>query len=297
MKYFFLLAFLLPLMTQAQFQSYGNLTIFSEDGDKFYLILNGEKQNEEPQTNMRVEELPQPYYSARILFEDKSLAPITKNNLMITDADGVFMDVTYKIRRDKTNKPKLNYFSMIPVQQNFMPPSGMYVRHFGQPSPQSGGVRQTTTTTTTTNTMGAQVNLPGVNMNVTISDPTLAQTTTTQTTVIHHDDDPPVQPAPRGCSGSRAMSSTDFSAAKNTIDESSFDETKLSTAKSIVSSNCLTSDQIVQVCQMFSFEDNKLDFAKFAYRYCTDPRNYFKVNNVFSFSTSKEALNRHISGQ
>ena len=51
----------------AQNQRTGNLTIFSEDGDKFYLVLNGEKQNDIPQSNIRIEELPQPYYSARII--------------------------------------------------------------------------------------------------------------------------------------------------------------------------------------------------------------------------------------
>ncbi|WP_396151393.1 hypothetical protein [Flavobacterium sp.] len=40
-----------------QIQPFGHLTIFSEDGDKFYLILNGERMNDEPQTNLRVEEL------------------------------------------------------------------------------------------------------------------------------------------------------------------------------------------------------------------------------------------------
>ena len=132
-KFYLLLAIMLPLFSFAQFNQNptGNLTIFSEDGDKFYLVLNGEKQNEEPQTNIRIEELSQPYYSAKIIFEDKTLANITKKNLMITDADGVFMDVTYKIRKDKNKKVKMNFFSMTAVQPDFVPPSNMYVHQFG----------------------------------------------------------------------------------------------------------------------------------------------------------------------
>ena len=150
-KHFFISLLLSATLFSSKAQQSGNLTVFSEDGDKFYLILNGEQQNDEPQSNMRVEDLPQPYYSARIIFEDKSLATITKNNLMIIDADEKFMDVTYKIKKDKTKKPKLNFYSMIPVKDNFMPPSGMYVHQFGQPRQQqgSGGYGQTTTTTTT----------------------------------------------------------------------------------------------------------------------------------------------------
>ena len=84
----------------------GHLTIFSEDGDKFSLILNGELVNDVPQTNLRVEDLNQPYYNAKIKFEDSSLLDISKNNLMIANVDGTFSDVTFKIRRDKNKKGK-----------------------------------------------------------------------------------------------------------------------------------------------------------------------------------------------
>ncbi|MEY4703059.1 MAG: hypothetical protein RIR96_956 [Bacteroidota bacterium] len=303
--------FFAPIVGFAQFQQGGTLNIFSEDGDKFTLILNGEKQNETPQTNVRIEELPQPYYNAKVIFEDKALAPISKNSLMITDADGKFMDVTYKIRKDKQNKPKMNYFSMIPVQENFIAPSGVYVHRFGQPFGPAVvttqgvgvGVTRTTTTTTQSNTVGANVNVGGLNMSVSIQDPDadFGTTTHTTTTTTHHQSGggiPRQQTTQqtRGCSGNWAMSAANFNDAKNTIDEGAFDDTKLSTAKSIVTSNCLSTDQIMQICRLFSFEENKLAFAKFAYPYATDPRNYFKINNVFSFSTSKEELNSFIQG-
>jgi len=316
-KLYLIAAMLFTSIISLHAQQHGNLTVFSEDGDKFFLILNGEKQNEEAQTNIRVEELNQPYYSARIIFEDKTLAPITKNNLMIVDADAKFMDVTYKIKKDKNKKVKLNYYSMIPVQEDFLPPSGMYVRQFGQTSQQTNsqqpvqiqGGRQTTTTTTTTTTntnsngIGATLNVPGMNVNISIADPDMdAHTTTTthHTTTTHTGGQPQQQqqqPQYTGNCKGWPMEAADFSAAKKTINESSFDDTKLSTAKSIASSNCLTCDQIAQICNLFSFEENKLAFAKFAYKYTTDPKNYFKVNNVFSFSSSKEELNEFIQGQ
>lgn len=134
-------------------------------------------------------------------------------------------------------------------------------------------------------------------MNITINDPggmdmnqssQMNNHNTTQQT-------PPRPQSPsRGCNGSLPMSSPNFNEAKNTISKSSFDDTKLSTAKSIVSNNCLTTDQVVAICNLFSFEENKLTFAKYAYVYTTDPKNYFKVNNVFSFSSNKEELNEYI---
>ena len=99
-SFFFFCSFL----SFAQFSPVGHLNIFSENGDKFFLVLNGEQQNDVPQTNIRIEDLNQPYYNAQIVFADKSLQQVSKNNLTLTDADGVFQDVTYKIKRDKNKK-------------------------------------------------------------------------------------------------------------------------------------------------------------------------------------------------
>ncbi len=286
----------------------GHLTIFSEDGDKFTLILNGEVINDTPQTNLRVEDLNQPYYNAKIKFADQSLQDVSKNNLMITDVDGVFSDVTYKIKRDKNNKTKmkLNYFSSIPVQPNFIPASNVHVIHYGQPDtpPARGGVTQTTTTTTTqTNgvNVGVGVNVGGVNMGVTINDPmgggAVSQTTTTTTTHVeggnHHHDDEEV----RGCGGKYCMSGGNFSQALTTIKNQSFAETQVKTAKQVANVNCVSVDQIIQIVNTFSFEENKVDFAKYAYDHCTDPKNYFKINDVFSFSSSVDELSDFVQSR
>lgn len=320
MKKSFLLAATLfvALFINAQPQPVGHLTIFSEDGDKFFLVLNGERQNNIAQTNLRVEDLTQPYYNAKIIFEDQSLMEINKNFLQITDANGVFMDVTYKIKRDKNNtgKMKFNFFSMNPVVQGFVPPANVQVVHFGAPVPAQqqttvvqtapvGTVTQTTTTTTTgVGGVGANVNVGGVNMNVSITDPLLGmgvtETTTTRTTTTSSNvvvaQPAPTQPVQVGCVNAMPMSAADFNSALATIRGQGFDDTKLNTAKQIAGSNCLNTNQIVQICQLFGFEESKLDFAKFAYGHCTEPRNYFKVNNVFGFSSSVDELNQFISG-
>ena len=86
-----------------------------------------------------------------------------------------------------------------------------------------------------------------------------------------------------------------YKSAKATVAAASFEETKLSTAKSILSSNCFSTDQVQDMCRLFGFEASKLEFAKFAYSRTTDPGNYFKVNNVFNFDASKAELNEYIS--
>ncbi|MBS1742949.1 MAG: DUF4476 domain-containing protein [Bacteroidetes bacterium] len=299
-KLFLLFTFAIPSFLFAQ--TTGNLTVFSEDGDPFFLVLNGERQNAKPQTNIRVEELPQPYYSAKIIFADSTIATISKN-LQITDFDNKMMDVTYRVKKDKNNKAKIAPYSSIEVKPDFVAPSGMYVHRWGQQGGAGGnnGTTHTTTTTNTTNTVGASVNMPGVSMNVTINDPEMTSTTTTTTTTTSHSSHSSNtttssnQSSGSGCNG-WAMKQGDFTAAKKSISDASFEDTKLSTAKSIASNNCLSSDQVVAICNLFSFEDSKLAFAKYAYKYTVDPKNYFKVNNVFSFDSSKEELSKFTSG-
>lgn len=301
-----LLAFLfITTLSFAQIGPVGHLTIFSEDGDKFTLILNGEVINDTPQTNLRVEDLNQPYYNAKIKFEDQTLTEVSKNNLMLTDADGNFADVTYKIKRDKNNKTKMkmNYFSSIPVQPNFVPASNVHVVHYGQPRP-VGGVNQTTTTTTTqvggTN-VGVGVNVGGINMGISINDNmggdvvTQTQTTTTTHSNSNHDQhyDEPV----RGCGGHSCMTPGNFNAALATIKKQSFEDTRLKTAKQVISANCLNVDQIIQIANTFSFEDNKLEFAKYAYDYCIEPRNYFKLNGIFTFSSNVDELSDYVQSR
>ncbi|MFN3343702.1 MAG: DUF4476 domain-containing protein [Flavobacteriales bacterium] len=89
----------------------------------------------------------------------------------------------------------------------------------------------------------------------------------------------------------------DFGAAKAKIDAESFDNRKLEVAKSITSKTSLTSDQIAEICQLFSFDNSKLEYAKYAYDYCSDKPNYFKVSSTFTFSSYARDLEKYIKSR
>ena len=286
---------LLPLFSFAQ----SSITIFSEDGDKFYLMLNGQKQNDVPQTNIRVDGLTQPYYKAKIVFEDKAKGDIDKSIPVNDPATNANADVVYKIK-NKDGDMKLRYFSAQPVQPNYTPPADVYVMHYGQPAPAANTVTQTTVTTTQVNpNTSINVNAGGVNMSVNMPD---ANMTTTQTTVTRstttttstdngYSQEQAAQPA--GCQ--YPMDFGSFKSAKESVEKASFEDTKLSTAKAILGGNCVSAEQVMQICKLFSFEASKLNFAKFAYGKTTDKGNYFKVNNVFDFDASKTELNNFVT--
>ncbi len=338
---FVLIAILLWATPQLHAQLFptSNLTIFSEDGNRFFLILNGVRQNDVARTNVRIEELPQPYYNCKIIFENKSLNDISKNVLMLTDADGIHQDVTYKLKADNKGKQVLRWQSFVPAKQNMVRPSNCSVYRFGNPNQVIFGPEvvetETTTVVTERNRGGAGLNMnvggagvglnmnvggggvgvnmnvggSGVGVNVQFDEPqinsqqtiTTSRTTTTTTTSptrqnqqVYYDE--PAQ-AVQSCMNTYAMNARDFEAAKQTIKNENFDETRLDIAKQIAGSNCLNTNQIIDFCSMITFEASKLEFAKFAFEHCVDPRNYFKVSNSFTFSSSKQELNSYIQGR
>jgi hypothetical protein len=93
------------------------------------------------------------------------------------------------------------------------------------------------------------------------------------------------------------MTDLDFKDAKETIASKSFEDSKLSIAKQVTSSNCLFSSEVKEIMDLFSFEASRLEFAKFAYRYTFDVGNYYKVNEAFRFESSIDELNNFIEGK
>ena len=92
------------------------------------------------------------------------------------------------------------------------------------------------------------------------------------------------------------MNPHDYDEAYQLISKESFDSSKLTLAKQVISSNPMTASQILGICKLFSFESNKLEFAKFAYPYCVEPNKYYLLNDAFSYDSSKRELDEFIRG-
>jgi hypothetical protein len=93
------------------------------------------------------------------------------------------------------------------------------------------------------------------------------------------------------------VSGTEYGKVTTSIKSQSFEETQLKIAKQAIKANCMSTAQIKGICKMFSFEESKLDFAIYAYSFCTDKNNYYTINDVFSFSTSVDSLNEAIENK
>jgi hypothetical protein len=167
-------------------------------------------------------------------------------------------------------------------------------------------VQQSTshTTTTHTTTQTTNINPPvgtGLNLNVNIGGAAVNSHTTTTTTTTSGA--VPVQQQPTyvlpGYSGPYGcpypMSPQEFGQAKGSIASKSFEDSKMTIAKQICTRKCLLTSQVKEIMLLFTFENNRLDFAKFAYAYTFDTGNYYLVNDAFTFETSIDELNAYIS--
>ena len=87
-----------------------------------------------------------------------------------------------------------------------------------------------------------------------------------------------------------------FGEAYAMIQRESFDDTRLTIAKQVVVTNKMMVNQIAQIARLFSFENNRLEFAKFAYPYCIEKNKYYLLYDVFDHDSSKHELNEYIQG-
>lgn len=277
MKFRFLLfvavAFL-PLYSFAQELS--SLTLFSEDGTKFSLFLNGEQKNMQPMAEMRVRELTNPTYDARIVFANPNM-PELSGVIKTTTPHGRRAEVTYKIEKTVNGAYTLHCLGVIPIKDNSMVGNNesSYSGTEGANDAQFIDPTQPETKTTRVTTM---------------TDGNDNTTTTTTVRLNYGQRDNTKQNA--GCI---AMDNNDFDHAKYSISTFEMDNQKLSAANDVANSNCFTSDQVLQILTVFSLEKTKLSFAKLAYAHTVDRANYFKVNQAFEAEETKKELYDYLS--
>jgi hypothetical protein len=145
--------FLGVLFLSLSFFAQSNLTVFNNGGQKFYLIMNGIKQNSVAQTNVVVSSIKNGGYSVKLIFEDGKTKDIDKNFFLDTP-----QDVTTRVIFKK-GVGKLQLVSMVPAAGTVTEGSVSY-------RPDNNAVFSdavTTTTTTTTQTVSTETSTVGGN--------------------------------------------------------------------------------------------------------------------------------------
>ena len=90
------------------------------------------------------------------------------------------------------------------------------------------------------------------------------------------------------------INNREFEVVKDQIRKEWFENNRLISAKTIIDKNNFTTQQVKELMLLFTFENNKLEVAKYAYRKTVDKQNYYQLNDAFTFSSSKDDLARFI---
>lgn len=93
------------------------------------------------------------------------------------------------------------------------------------------------------------------------------------------------------------MTQNDFDDAKRSIRKQIFSDTRMKMAKQIVRGNCMSTNQIKETMLILEEEKDRLNFAKYAFDFAWDQRNYSQVNAALSESGSINELSDYLESK
>jgi hypothetical protein len=323
-----------------------NLSIFNNNGQQFYVVLNGIRQNSKPETNVQVSQIKNGSYAVKVIFADGKTPDIDKNFMI--DAP---YDITARIVFKK-GKGKLQLMGQEPthgviqeavvyrptdaavysdaVVVNSSTNQNAGAAQITQTLPvqtttttQTTGtgnatglnmnmnVQETTTNTTVTNTntnsnpnenvnLNMNLSVGGVNVNLnanasgtglgagtTVSETTTTTTTSSSTTVSQNQ-----QPG-RVVNCTQTMNRLE--AFKVELQDQSFEEDRLEALQLAMKSTCLTTAQAEQLIDLFTFDENRQEVAKYLSDRLTDRDNAGALAMKLTYESSKMEYRRYIS--
>ncbi len=88
----------------------------------------------------------------------------------------------------------------------------------------------------------------------------------------------------------RTISDEDFFAAERVMQRENFDDARLLYAKRLMDDNYLSAEQVKELARFFSFDNSRLEFAKYAYANTKDKTNFSVVCNAFMSTSGRDQL-------
>jgi hypothetical protein len=303
---FIMLFLLMPCISFAQMT---NLVFFTEQGERFSVVLNGVLQNDQPETNIKITGLPAPSYKLKVIFADPKIPELDKTLMFQQNTE-----TTFNIKKNNKGEYVVRFLNSIPIEQVLPPTPEQHIFVYTTVPPSTTVINQTQINSTTINNTnsGSQGNV-SMNINAEGSSTSISTSTTTVTAsssaqpasisdqgsgnVPPHPDHPdhyvmPGYNGPIGCP--YPMTDLDFADVKRSIESKSFEDSKLTIAKEVTSANCLFASEVKEIMMLFDFESTRLTYAKFAWDYTFDKGNYYKVNDAFQFESSIDELRQYI---
>lgn len=94
-----------------------------------------------------------------------------------------------------------------------------------------------------------------------------------------------------------SFSPSDFQEVLEQAKSRSFESARLSYVIEVIQKNCLLVEQLDQLLQLFTFDNTRVEIARFAYSHLVDPENFEKLYQRFTLDASIEQLEQHVEQQ
>lgn len=76
-----------------------------------------------------------------------------------------------------------------------------------------------------------------------------------------------------------------------------FDSDRLALARTLLATSLFSSAQIGRLAQTIDYSNSQVEFLKYAYHYCLDPRNYSRAIEVLTFTSDRKKVSDYIATQ
>lgn len=263
-----------------------NMIFFTQNEEKFYLVINGVQQNTKPLSNVKVSGMAAPMqYKVRIKF--------AKDNTTIDDK------VTIEPNMERT-------WSIQPKNNSYI------IRFLGETDllndiaekkeqPEQEEIIYRPQTTTTANDEGFSVNMNTGEESANISMNAGGMNATIKTSGSNSNS------SSTSSSNEGSYQTRNSSGCRNTINMLDFRNElkrvssqtavagKKIVAEKIAKAYCLSSIQVNNLCNALVMTSDKMDIAKYCYTHCSDPENYEEVYKCFPLSSSVRELDEYIN--
>ena len=322
---------LILLLSQVALFAQSNLSIFNNNGQQFYVVLNGIRQNSKPETNVQVGQIKNGSYAVKVIFADGKTPDIDKNFMI--DAP---YDITARIIFKK-GKGKLQLIGQEPthgviqeavvyrpsdaavysdaVVVNTIPnPNTTVIQTTGTGNTtglnMNMNVQETTTTTTTTGTipdenvnLNMNLSVGGVNLNLNANasgtgvgtSTSVSETSITSSSSVSSSSSTISTTSTQGHTVNCTQTMNRLEAFKAELQDQSFEDDRLEALKLGLNKTCLTTAQAAQLLDLFSFDENRLEAAKYLSDRLTDRESAGELAKKLNFDSSKMEYRRYIS--
>lgn len=302
----------------AAFAQTGNISVYSDKGLKFTVVLNGIDQNDQPATHVKVNSVPEGSYRIKVRFENTKLGQASRGMFVepgkeykmavmhksVATVDHHFDGVQNQMVKTLGNDPnaKANNYD---VMENYV------IRYVSESTANSNSSSNEQVVNFKARTQFSnpanEVSSGGPGGFSTSSSSSAKPTevaTQTATVQAAPAEVKTVETAQSSATTSSyattctsAMDETTFSATKSGVSAQTSPELKAQVAKQIINAVCMSVEQISGVAALIPGDAAKMDFVQYGFAYCFDPQNYASLSSIFETPESVDAFNTFVASK